>query len=165
MMVVPGLAGALANWNAPRKLQSFPAAVQAEAAVKPAPDGSSVRSTVMVVFGGVGMILGVASPELSTTISITPLSFCGRGNTANGSLVASRATLTKSLEIESASSGARSLGPIGCSISSFDWSSPITIRSSISRRERWVRSNGLNEAELTLFAVNRLALVQPADPG
>src|SRR6476660_4883190 len=112
MMVVPGLAGELANWNAPRRLQSLAAPVQAEAAVNAAPDGSSVRSTVMVVFGGVGMILGVAIPLLSTTKSITPLSFCGNGKTANGSLATSSVALTKSFVLEIVS-GARSFGPVG----------------------------------------------------
>ena len=52
LIVVLLLAALLANWSAPRRLQSLPAAVHAEAAVNPAPEGSSVRSTVIVVFGG-----------------------------------------------------------------------------------------------------------------
>src|SRR6476659_2025828 len=54
LIVVLVLAGLLANWIAPRRLQSLPAAVHAEAAVSPAPAGSSVLSTVIVVFGALG---------------------------------------------------------------------------------------------------------------
>ena len=53
--------GRLANWRAPRRLQSLPAAVHAEAAVNPAPEGSSVLSTVIVVFGALGTITGSVS--------------------------------------------------------------------------------------------------------
>src|SRR5215213_8767394 len=54
--LVPLLAALFANWRAPRRLQSLAAPVHAEAAVNPAPEGSSVRSTVIVVFGAFGTI-------------------------------------------------------------------------------------------------------------
>src|SRR5215213_4798123 len=90
-MVVLLLAGRFANWIAPRKLQSLPAAVHAEAVVSPAPEGSSVLSTVIVVFGAFGTMLG---PVLSsTTTSVVPLSFFGSVNTATGSLATSKVVL------------------------------------------------------------------------
>ena len=85
--------GRLANWIAPRRLQSLPAAVQAEAAVNPAPEGSSVLSTVMVVFGAFGTMSNSVLKESSTTTSLTPLSFFGSVNTATGALSTSRVTL------------------------------------------------------------------------
>src|SRR5215217_8403278 len=86
LIVVLSLAGRLANWRAPRRLQSLPAAVHAEATVKPAPEGSSVRSTVIVVFGALGTISSSALVASSTSTSVTPLSFLGSGNTATGVL-------------------------------------------------------------------------------
>src|SRR5215475_88498 len=96
-MVVLLLAGLLANWSAPRRLQLFGFASQTEAAVKDAPDGSSVRSTVIVVFGALGTILGSTMFSLSTITSPSPFSFCCRGNTATGALCASRVVLVKPL--------------------------------------------------------------------
>src|SRR5215216_3383682 len=70
LIVVLLFAGLLANWSAPRKLQSFRAPVQAEAVVNPAPDGSSVLSTVIVVFGALGTILRSALVDSSMTTSV-----------------------------------------------------------------------------------------------
>src|SRR3712207_9388413 len=48
-IVEPAFAAMLANSTAPRREQSLAAAVQADAAVSAAPEGSSVRSTATVV--------------------------------------------------------------------------------------------------------------------
>src|SRR5688500_7898585 len=118
-MVVLLLAGLFANWSAPRRLQSLAAPVHAEAAVNAAPAGSSVLSTVIVVFGAFGRTSSSVLVESSTSISLTPLSFLGRGNTATGALSVSKVVLVKPVPAETSSS-ALSLGAIGCTISSFD---------------------------------------------
>ena len=61
LIVVLLLAGLFANWSAPRRLQSLAAPVHAEAAVKRPPEGSSVLSTVIVVFGALGTIAAQCS--------------------------------------------------------------------------------------------------------
>src|SRR5678815_2187998 len=93
-MVVLLFEGRLANWRAPRRLQSLPAAVHAEAAVNPAPDGSSVLSTVIVVFGAFGTMFTSELEVLRITTSVTPLSFLGRGKTATGVLSVSNVAIS-----------------------------------------------------------------------
>src|ERR1051325_8265344 len=99
LIVVLLFAALFANWSAPRKLQSLPAAVHAEAAVNPAPEGSSVLSTVIVVFGASGTILRSVLVELSITTSVVPFSFFGSVITATGSLVDSSVTFATPSEI------------------------------------------------------------------
>src|SRR6185295_14158036 len=101
---------------APRRLQSLPAAVHAEAADNPAPEGSSVLSTVIVVFGALGTTFTSALAESSTSTSVTPLSFLGNGNTATGALSVLRVVADRSVASETAS--ALSLGASGRRISS-----------------------------------------------
>src|ERR1041385_726717 len=106
LIVVLLLAGLLANWRAPRKLQSLAAPVHAEAAVNPAPEGSSVLSTVIVVFGASGTTDRLVLVESSKTTSCTPLSFDGRVNAATGVLCVSRVVFVVSPETRSDWSGA-----------------------------------------------------------
>ena len=49
--------------------------MQADAAVNPAPDGSSVRSTVMVEAAAMEIIEGAALRECNTTTLRSPFSF------------------------------------------------------------------------------------------
>src|ERR1043166_2737533 len=135
LIVVLLLAGLLANWIAPRKLQSLAAPVHAEAAVSAAPEGSSVLSTVIVVFGAFGTIDRFVLVESSTTTSCTPLSFDGRVNAATGVLCTSRVVFAVSSVTISdwSGTGAELLLLIGLRISSFDCACPTTITSSISR--------------------------------
>src|SRR5436190_13982870 len=92
-MVVLLLAGLLANWNAPRRLQSFAAPVHADAAVNPAPEGSSILSTAIVAFVPAGRTLIALLAAFSISTSVTPLSFLGRARTATGALSRSRNVL------------------------------------------------------------------------
>src|SRR5688572_30301075 len=161
-MVVLLLAGLFANWSAPRKLQSLAAPVHAEAAVNPAPAGSSVLSTVIVVFGALGTIEGSALDELSITTSLVPFSFFGRVNTATGVLSTSSVTFAVSSVTKSDWSGAGSFGPIVRRISSFDCACPTSITSSVSRKERFVRINGFARSELRLLPRNCLDSFHPA---
>src|SRR6266851_5548089 len=98
MIVDPGLA--LVNWTAPRKLQSFAGAPQTEAAANDPPEGSSRRSTVIVV-GTKGNIVGAALFFCSNTILRSPFSFCGRASTAAGESVTSRLVVARSPVLES----------------------------------------------------------------
>src|SRR5215218_11272093 len=66
MIVLPAFAARLANWTAPRRLQSFAAAVHADAAVRAAPDGSSVRSTVRVLAAKIVTAVGATPPSPRT---------------------------------------------------------------------------------------------------
>src|SRR5687767_3368296 len=161
-MVVLLFAGLLANVNAPRRLQSFNAAVQAEAAAL-----SSVLSTVIVVFGALGTIAGWMLSELSTMTSLTPFSFFGRVNTATGALSTSKAVLARSPSLEILN--VCSLGEMVRTISSLGSLPPINIRSSVSRYARFVRSNAFADAELPapkLLTVILFGLAQPGDvPG
>src|SRR5258705_1982509 len=147
---------------APRKLQSLAAPVQAEAAVNAAPDGSSVLSTVIVVFGALGRMFTSELEELRITTSVTPFSFRGRVNTATGVLSVSNVATSVGPET---SPSALSLGASGRMISSLGWFPLISTRSSVSRYERFVRSNGFAEAELPpakLVSVNLPTSLQPA---
>src|SRR5678816_4129316 len=162
-MVVLLLEGRLANCSAPRRLQSLPAAVHAEAAVNPAPDGSSVLSTVIVVLGAFGTISKDVLAESSTTTSVTPLSFLGRVNTATGVLSTSRLTFAVSFVSSVDWSGVGSFGPRGRRISSFDCACPTNITSSVSRYDRFVRSNGFGKSAFRLLPRNCLASFQPPD--
>src|ERR1044072_6138871 len=135
LIVVLLLAALFANWRAPRKLQSLAPAVHAEAAANEAPEGSSVLSTVIVVFGASGTIDRFVLVESSTTTSCTPLSFEGRVNAATGVLCTSRVVFAVSSVTISdwSGTGAELLLLIGLRISSFDCACPTTITSSISR--------------------------------
>src|SRR6185436_21089574 len=84
---------------APRRLQSLAAAVHAEAAVNPAPEGSSVLSTVIVVFGALGTTANPVLVVLSITTSVSPLSFFGRVNTATGALSRSKVGVVKLVSV------------------------------------------------------------------
>src|SRR6185503_8121484 len=86
LMVVLSLAGRFANWRAPRRLQSLPAAVHAETAANEPPEGSSVLSTVIVVFGALGTTLTLGPVDSSTIRSVTPLSLLGSAKAATGAL-------------------------------------------------------------------------------
>src|SRR5688572_32584711 len=97
LIVVLLLAGLLAKAIAPRKLQSFAAPVQAEAAVNAAPEGSSVLSTVIVVLAAFSTMIDSLLSELSTTTSRAPLSFRGSANAATGALLVSRLAWAKLL--------------------------------------------------------------------
>src|SRR5258705_7153308 len=93
LIVVLLLSGSLAKVNAPRTLQSFAAAVHADA--DPAAL-SSVLSTVIVVLGAAGTTLSALLAALSISTSVTPLSFLGSASTATGALSDSRMVLGRS---------------------------------------------------------------------
>src|SRR6185503_12407894 len=96
LIVVLLLAGLFANWRAPRRLQSLAAPVHADTAANDPPEGSSVLSTVIVVFGALGTILSSVLVELSITTSVVPFSFVGRVNAATGALSTSSVTFATS---------------------------------------------------------------------
>src|SRR5687768_1528423 len=87
-IVEPAFAGLFANWTAPRRLQSFAAPVQADAAVSAAPAGSSARSTVSVAAASVTTD-GDTLWSLKATMPRSPFVFCGIGRTAVGESTAS----------------------------------------------------------------------------
>src|SRR5215211_1000026 len=80
LIVEPGLA--FASWTAPRRLQSLAAAVQADAAVSPAPAGSSKRSTVTLTAAAIVTSFGAAPPLPKTTTPRAPFTAVGSGSTA-----------------------------------------------------------------------------------
>jgi hypothetical protein len=82
LIVDPGLR--LANWTAPRRLQSLNAAVQADAAVSAAPDGSWNRSTVIMAAGDATTSTNTVPWSVSSTRSLAPFTFCGSAAIASG---------------------------------------------------------------------------------
>src|SRR5882724_1278783 len=97
VMVDPGLA--LVNWTAPRKLQLFGFASQTDAAANDPPEGSSKRSTVIVV-GTKGNTVGAALFFCINTILRSPFSFWGSASTAAGASVASKLIVDRSPVLE-----------------------------------------------------------------
>ena len=106
-IVEPAFAGLFANWTAPRRLQSFAAAVQADAAVSAAPAGSSVRSTVSVDAASV-TIDGDTPSSLNATMPRSPFAFCGIGRTAVGASTAALSSFTAAATLRVASVSRRS---------------------------------------------------------
>src|SRR4029079_7302175 len=91
-IVEPAFAGLFANWTAPRRLQSLAAPVQADAAVRPAPEGSSVRSTVSVEAARITAVGDTALSPTTITPSF-PIAVCGIGRTAVGASTAALSSL------------------------------------------------------------------------
>src|SRR3954471_13226280 len=86
-IVDPAFEGLFANWTAPRKLQSFAAAVQADAAVRAAPDGSAVRSPVSVEAARITPVGDTLSCP-TTTMPRLPVAVWGIGRIAVGAATA-----------------------------------------------------------------------------